>query len=490
MQQTNQLTNKPTKLRVCAMAYDAVVVGSGPNGLAAAIRLAQAGLRVQVIEGHERIGGGLRTGELTLPGFHHDICSAIHPLGVASPFYRTLPLADYGLEWIQPTMPLAHPLDDGTAVTLRRSLDETAASIGRDGPAWRMLFAPLVDNWEKLAPMVLSPLPLPRSPIVMTQMGVRALWPAQGLAEWLFQEERARAIFAGIAAHSILPLEQILTASFGLVLGVLGHAVGWPLPAGGSQQFANALAAHLRRLGGEIVTGRYVECLEELPPAKVYLLDVTPRQLLRIAGERLPARYRRQLEAYRYGAGAFKIDYALAGPVPWRAPECAQAGTVHLGGTLDEIALSERTVWQGEHPERPYVLVAQQSLFDPARAPAGKHTLWVYCHVPNGSIVDMTARIEAQIERFAPGFGDLVLARHVRGPAQLEAYNPNYIGGDINGGVQDLGQMWTRPVRRWNPYATPVKGLYLCSSSTPPGGGVHGMCGLHAAETALRSHFS
>jgi phytoene dehydrogenase-like protein len=432
----------------------------------------------------------LRTAELTLPGFRHDICSAIHPLGMGSPFFRTLPLADNGLQWIQPPLPLAHPLDDDTAVPLHRSLEETAQALGHDGRAWRLLYEPLVKNWEQLAPMVLGPLPLPRSPVVLAQMGVRAFWPAQGLAEWLFQEERARAIFAGIAAHAILPLEQILTASFALVLGALAHKMGWPLPSGGSQQLAEALAAHFRTLGGEIVTGQMVADLAELPPARAYLLDVTPRQLLRIAGDRLPAHYRGQLEQYRYGAGVFKIDYALSGPVPWRAPECAQAGTVHLGGTLNEIVLSERLVWERQHPERPFVLVAQPSRFDPTRAPAGKHTLWAYCHVPNGSTVDMTDRLEGQIERFAPGFGDLVLARAIRGPAQLEAYNPNYIGGDINGGVQDLAQMWTRPVRRWNPYATPVKGLYLCSSSTPPGGGVHGMCGVHAAEAALRAHFS
>lgn len=472
------------------MSYDAIVVGAGPNGLACAIRLAQTGLGVALFEGRETVGGGLRTAELTLPGFRHDLCSAIHPLGMGSPFLRTLPLADYGLEWIQPTLPLAHPLDDGTALALHRSLDDTAMSIGEDGRAWRRLFEPLVNSWEQLAPMILGPLPLPRSPVALAQMGVRALWPAQGLAEWVFQTERGRALFAGLAAHSILPLEQILTASFGLVLGILGHAVGWPLPRGGSQQVADALAAHLRTLGGEIVTGHEVVSLAGLPPAQAYIFDVTPRQLLRIAGDRLPNRYRRQLEQFRYGSGVFKIDYALAGPVPWRAPECRLAGTVHLGGTLGEIASAERLVWQGEHPERPYVLVAQQSLFDPTRAPAGKQTLWAYCHVPNGSTVDMSGRIEAQIERFAPGFRDLVLARCVRGPALMEAYNPNYVGGDINGGVQDLGQMWTRPVRRWNPYATPVKGLYLCSSSTPPGGGVHGMCGYHAAEAVLRAQFS
>jgi phytoene dehydrogenase-like protein len=472
------------------MPYDAIVVGSGPNGLAAAIRLAQAQVRVLLIEARPTVGGGLRTGEQTLPGFRHDLCSAIHPLGLASPFLRTLPLADYGLTWIQPELPVAHPLDDGTAVALHRSLEAMGDSIGRDGGRWRQLFAPLVEHWEQLAPMLLSPLPLPRSPLALAQMGVRAFWPAAGLARWIFAEERARALFAGLAGHSILPLEQIMTASFGLVLGILGHAVGWPLPQGGSQQIADALAAHLRSLGGEIVTGQPVASLDELPPARAILLDITPRQLLRMAGARLPAGYRRQLERYRYGPGAFKIDYALAGPVPWRASECRRAGTVHLGGTLDEIAAAERMVAGGQHPPRPYVLVAQQSLFDGTRAPAGKQTLWAYCHVPNGSTVDMTAAIEAQIERFAPGFRDLVLARRIHTPADLEQYNPNYVGGDINGGMQDLRQMWTRPVPRWNPYATPLKGVYLCSSATPPGGGVHGMCGYHAAERVLRTHFA
>jgi phytoene dehydrogenase-like protein len=469
--------------------YDAVVVGAGPNGLAAAITLARTGLRVLVVEAKATVGGGMRTAALTLPGFAHDICSAIHPLGMGSPFFRSIPLADFGLRWLQPDVPAAHPLDDGTAVALQRDFAATADSIGRDGRAWRQLFKPLADSWEQLAPMLLSSLPLPRQPIALAQMGVRALWPARGLAEWVFREERARALFAGIAGHAILPLEQIFTASIGLVLGLLGHAVGWPLPQGGSQQIAESMAAYLRGLGGEIVLNHEVQSLGELPTARATLLDVTPRQLLRLAGEQLPSDYRRQLENYRYGAGVFKIDYALAGPVPWLAPECRRAGTIHLGGTLAEIAAAERTVWQGKHPEHPYVLVTQQSLFDSTRAPAGQQTLWAYCHVPNGSTVDMTNAIEAQIERFAPGFGELILARSTRNTTQLEAYNPNYIGGDINGGVQDIRQMWTRPVPRWNPYATPVKGLYLCSSSTPPGGGVHGMCGYHAARSALTTLF-
>ncbi|MCB0125027.1 MAG: NAD(P)/FAD-dependent oxidoreductase [Caldilineaceae bacterium] len=468
--------------------YDAIVVGSGPNGLAAAITLARAGWRVLLVEAKSTVGGGMRTAEVTLPGFHHDLCSAIHPLGMGSPFFQTLPLADFGLEWLQPELPVAHPLADGTAVALHRSLDTTAAALGVDGSRWRTLFAPVVAEWERLAPMLLGPLPLPRHPLALGQMGLRAVWPATFLANRLFREERAKALFAGMAAHAILPLEEPLTAAFGLMLGALGHVVGWPLPRGGSQQIANALAAYFQSLGGEIVLDHQVATLAELPPARAVLLDLTPRQVLQIAGDQLPDRYHRQLERYRYGMGVFKIDYALAGPVPWRAAECRRAGTVHLGGTLAEIAAGERAIAQGRHPERPYVLVAQQSLFDARRAPAGRHTLWAYCHVPNGSTVDMTGPIEAQIERFAPGFQELVLARHTTNTVAMERYNANYIGGDINGGRQDLRQFWTRPVPRLNPYATPVPGLYLCSSATPPGGGVHGMCGYHAALAVLR-HF-
>lgn len=467
--------------------YDAIIVGAGPNGLAAAITLARAGGRVLLLEAKATVGGGTRTAELTLPGFRHDICSAIHPLGMGSPFFQSLPLASFGLEWIQPDLPLAHPLDDGSAVVLQPSLAATAAALARDEAAWRILFGPVVENWGKLAPMLLGPLPFPRHPLALIQLGLRAIWPAAPLARLLFREERAKALFAGMAAHALLPLEAPLTAAFGLMLGTLGQVVGWPLPKGGSQQIAETMAAYLRTLGGEIVVDHPVRSLAELPAARAILLDVTPRQLLQLAGDRLPAAYRRQLERYRYGMGVFKLDYALAGPVPWRAPEARRAGTLHLGGTLAEIAASERAIGQGQHPERPYVLVAQQSLFDPTRAPTGQQTLWAYCHVPHGSTVDMTARIEAQIERFAPGFRELILARHVTHPQALEHYNANYIGGDINGGVQDWRQFWTRPTPQINPYATPVKGLYLCSSSTPPGGGVHGMCGYHAAQAVLRS---
>ncbi len=468
------------------MNYDAIIVGSGPNGLAAAITLARAGYAVGLFEAKATVGGGCRSAALTLPGFVHDICSAIHPLGLGSPFMQTLPLHDFGLAWIEPDIQIAHPLDDGTAVALYRSIEATAASIGRDGKAWRALFQTPVQDWEKLAPTLLGPLPLPRHPLALANVGLRAFWPATWLAKLMFRERRASAMFAGLAAHAIQPLENIFTSSFGLMLGILGHAVGWPLPRGGSQSIVDALAGYLRSLGGEIITNHPVASLAELLPARAILLDVTPRQLIRMAGDQLPVGYRRRLEKYRYGSGVFKIDYALREPVPWRAAECRHAGTVHLGGTLAEIAAGERATAIGQHPDRPYVLVSQQSLFDATRAPAGQHTLWTYCHVPHGSTVDMTQAIENQIERFAPGFRDLVLARSVHNTADLHAYNANYIGGDINGGVQDIRQQWTRPIVSLNPYATPIKGLYLCSSSTPPGGGVHGMCGYHAAQAALR----
>ncbi len=466
--------------------YDAVIVGSGPNGLAAAIVLAQAGRSVLLLEARDTVGGGMRSAELTLPGFVHDICSAIHPLGMGSPLFSTLPLAEFGLEWVQPELPLAHPLDDGTAVALYRSVDETAAALGRDGRTWKRLIGPLASNWERLAPIILGPLPTPGQALTLTPFGLRALWPAKLLAQVLFREPGTRGMFAGLAAHAMIPLEDVLTASFGVVLGVLAHAIGWPLPVGGSQRIPDALAAYLRSLGGEIVTGFDVASLGSLPSSSAVLLDISPKAFLRIAGDLLSPGYRRRLEGYRYGPGVFKVDYALSGPVPWQAEACRRAGTIHLGGTLPEIAEAERAVHKGQHPERPYVLVAQQSLFDPSRAPAGQHTLWAYCHVPNGSTVDMTAAIEAQIERFAPGFRDLILARHTTHTAQLEAYNPNYVGGDINNGVQDLRQLWTRPTLQRNPYHTPLPGVYLCSSATPPGGGVHGMCGYHAASAVMK----
>jgi phytoene dehydrogenase-like protein len=467
-------------------AYDTIVVGSGPNGLAAAITLAQAGYTVLVFEARETVGGGMRSAELTLPGFTHDICSAIHPLGVRSAFFSPLPLADYGLEWIQPPLAAAHPFDDGSAATLERSVTATAERLQQDAKAYRRLMEPFVANWDKLAHEFLGPLRFPRYPLTMARFGLSAIRSAWGLANSTFTTERARGLFAGLAAHSIMPLEKSPTAAIGLVLGILGHVAGWPLPRGGSQKIADALANHLQGLGGQIITGQPIKSVDELPSAQVILLDVTPRQLLRLAGHHLPAGYRRHLERYRYGPGVFKVDWALAGPVPWRAKECLAAGTVHVGGTLGEITAAEREVWQGKHPEKPFVLAAQQSLFDSSRAPTGKHTLWAYCHVPNGSTVDMTERIENQIERFAPGFRELILARHVMSPGGFEAYNSNYIGGDINGGVQDWRQLFSRPAFRLVPYSTPNKHIYLCSASTPPGGGVHGMCGYFAAQAVLR----
>jgi phytoene dehydrogenase-like protein len=471
--------------------YDAVIVGAGPNGLAAAITLARADRSVIVLEGKETIGGGSRSAALTLPGFTHDVCSAIHPLGLASPFMRSLPLHEHGLEWIHPSAPLAHPLDDGRAVMLERTVEATgtSANLGRDGKAYRKLMGPLVHDWHRLAEDILGPLRFPRHPIALTRFGVKALLSASVLAKLAFKEERARAIFAGMAAHSMLPMERPPTASFGLVLATLAHVVGWPVARGGSQQIANAMASYFCSLGGEIATGRLVESLADLPTAQAVLFDVTPRQLLRIAGDSLPSGYRRQLRRYRYGPGVFKIDWALDGPVPWKAGECARAGTVHLGGTIEEIAASERAIWHGQHHERPFVLLAQQSLFDATRAPDGKHTVWAYCHVPHGSTLDMTERIEGQVERFAPGFRDRVLARHTMSAPEMQHYNPNYIGGDINGGIQDVRQLFTRPTINLTPYRTPAKGIYICSSSTPPGGGVHGMCGYFAARTAMGDLF-
>jgi phytoene dehydrogenase-like protein len=465
---------------------EAIVVGAGPNGLAAAIELAQAGVALRVLEAADTVGGGARSAELTLPGFVHDVCSAIHPLGVASPLFRTLPLTEHGLEWVEPTAPLAHPFDDGTAAVLERSPDAAVRGIGADESRWRRLFAPLARDVEPLLEEVLAPLHLPTHPLVLARFGAPAALPATTLARLSFRGEKARALFAGLAAHSMLPLGRPPSAAFGLMLGLLAHSVGWPLPRGGTQRISDALVSHLRSLGGEIETGRRVDSLAELGERRPVLLDVTPRGLLELAGDRLPTRYRRRLERYRYGPGVFKLDWALDGPIPWRADACGRAATVHLGARLEEIAASEAAAFRGEIADRPYVLLAQQSLFDTTRAPAGRHTAWAYCHVPNGSAVDMTERIEAQVERFAPGFRERILARSALGPADMERYNVNYVGGDINAGAATLSQLFTRPVARVSPYTTPLPGVFLCSASTPPGGGVHGMCGFHAAQAALR----
>src|SRR2546429_3973009 len=473
-------------------AYDAIVVGAGPNGLAAAITLARAGRSVLVLEAKDTIGGGCRSMELTLPGFVHDLYSAVHPLALDSSFFHSLPLEQFGLEMIQPMAPLAHPLDDGTAVILERSIEATAEGLSIDAKAYRKLMTPLVANWDKIAGFIRAPL-RPQSvlhPFARVNFGLKAIRSARGLVESSFKGERAPAIFAGMSAHSMMSLEQLSTAAAGLLLAIPGHTVGWPIPRGGSQMIVDALAAYFLSLGGEIITGVEVKSIDALPPATVILCDITPRQLLRIAGDYLPNSYQRQLRRYRYGPGIFKIDYALDGPIPWKAKECLRAGTVHIGGTFSEVAASERAVTQGEHPEKPFVLVAQQSLFDATRAPEGMHTAWTYCHVPHGSTFDMTERIEAQIERFAPGFRERILARHVFTPADMERYNANYIGGDINGGVQDLWQLFTRPTFRLVPYTTPAKNIFICSSSTPPGGGVHGLCGYFAAQAALRSALS
>jgi phytoene dehydrogenase-like protein len=457
------------------------VVGAGPNGLAAAVALAQAGRSVRVIEAQETIGGGTRTAELTLPGFRHDLCSAIHPAAVASPFFRSLGLE---LDLIEPPLPLAHPLEGRKAVFLRRSLDETAAALGTDANEYERMLKPLVSRWEELIPELMGPVAhVPRHPLLLAAFARVGLRSATAVAQRRFETEEARALLAGVAAHSFLPLEYRGSAAFGLVLLLLGHATGWPFPRGGSQAIADALAARLVSLGGEIETSHAVRSLDELPRAALVLCDVTPRQLLALAGNRLPPRYRKRLARWRCGPGAFKLDYALDGPIPWSAPEVAEAGTVHVGGSLAEVAESERAAREGRHAERPFVLLAQQSLFDDTRAPAGKHTAWAYCHVPHGSTVDMRERVEAQIERFAPGFRERVIACTVRNTSELERENANLVGGDISGGANTLSQV----VRRL-PYSTPVPGLYLCSASTSPGAGVHGMCGHLAARAALRKH--
>ena len=468
--------------------FDAIVVGSGPNGLAAGILMQQKGLSVLLLEGKETIGGGLRSAELTLPGYLHDVCSAVHPLAVASPFFGQLPLYDHGLEYIYPELPAAHPFDNGTVAVIKNSIEETARLLGKDEATYRSLMQPVVKDWPLIAPDVLGPLRYPKHPLAMASFGLKALSSATWLSR-RFTTAVGKGLFAGMAAHSIQPLSNLATSAVALVLMANAHLKGWPLPKGGSNKIANALASYFISLGGKIETNVYVTSLEQLPSARAVLLDVTPKQLLQIAGHRFSSIYKWQLKRYRYGPGVFKIDWALDSQIPFTAPECHSAGTIHIGNSFEEIAYGEQQTWNGRVAEKPFVLLAQPSVFDPSRAPEGKHTAWAYCHVPNGLDEDMTAAIENQVERFAPGFKDTVLARHTMNTGQMEAYDPNYIGGDINGGVIDIGQLFTRPALRWSPYKTSAKGIYICSSSTPPGGGVHGMCGYHAAKRVITDFF-
>ncbi len=469
--------------------YDAIVVGSGPNGLAAAIRLQQQGVQVLLIEGGDTIGGGMRTKALTLAGFKHDICSAVHPLAVSSPFLKNLPLIDFGLNWLEPEVCAAHPLENGEAVALYNSLELTASELGVDGQTYLDLFNPILKKWDGLLSDFLGPLKIPKHPIALAKFGLKALRPAEGLANSLFKTEKAKALWAGMAAHAIQPLSNIATSAIALVLMAAGHHRSWPVPKGGSQEIANAMGDYFVSLGGEIQTGWFVKNLAELPKYKAVLFDVTPKQLLEICGDSFSTLYRSQLKRYRYGMGAYKIDWALDGPIPFLCEVARKAGTVHLGGTLEEIATSEKQIWEGKHVAKPYVLLAQQSVIDQTRAPEGKHAIWAYCHVPHSSTQDMRQAIENQVERYAPGFKKLILETHTMNALEIQDYNPNYIGGDINGGVQDITQLFTRPALRWSPYRTSAKGIYICSSSTPPGGGVHGMCGYHAAERVLKDIF-
>jgi phytoene dehydrogenase-like protein len=468
------------------MPPTARIVGAGPNGLAAAIVLAEAGFSVEVREAASIAGGAARSAELTLPGFVHDLGSAVHPLAVASPFFSSLPLAEFGLHWISPSAELAHPLDDGTAVMLERDLDQTASQFGKDAAAYRRLYGPLLANWDGLRHDLLKAIGWPRHPIAMARFGLLGLRSARAIADSYFKDTRARALFAGLAAHSFLPLEMPVSAAFGLVLGLAGHAVGWPIPQGGAQSISDALVACLQKAGGTVTANARVLSLRELGHPDRTLLDVTPRQLLNIGGKDIQPPFRRQLERYRYGPGVFKVDWALSQPIPWRARECLRAGTVHLGGTFEEIAASERAPAHGSTIDRPFVLLAQPTLFDPSRAPAGKHVAWAYCHVPNGWPGSALEAIEAQVERFAPGFRECILGRAVFNTAAMNQWDDNLVGGDINGGSVSGLQFFLRP--SWRQYATPMKGVYLCSSSTPPGGGVHGMCGYWAAQYALRSY--
>jgi phytoene dehydrogenase-like protein len=466
--------------------YDAVVVGAGPNGLSAAITLGRRFDSVLLLEAAKTVGGGVRSAALTLPGFIHDVCSTVQPLSLASPFFRQLDLQQYGLEWIQPEIPLAHPFEDGSALFLHRSLEVTADALGADGKAYRRLLQPFVDHERPLFADILKPLHFPENPFLMARFAFHALRSLRNLAETNFKSDRTRALFAGLAAHAMIPLEKAATAAFGVVLATLAHTAGWPIIKGGSQKLADALADCFRSSGGEIITGQPIASASDLPKAASYFFDVTPRQLININGLGLSDGYRKRLARFRYGPGVCKMDWALKEPIPWKADVCRKAGTVHLGGSLEEIAASIRDVSAGKVSSSPYIILAQQSLFDPSRAPAGGHTAWAYCHVPHGSAADVSALIENKIERYAPGFREVILAKSVLSAAAMEQYNANYVGGDINGGLQDLTQIYTRPIASLNPYRTSVKNIYLCSSSTPPGGGVHGLCGYYAAQSACK----
>lgn len=476
------------KEKVQSVDFDAIIIGSGPNGLAAGIRLALEGLRVKIIEAKPTIGGGMRTVELMESGTFHDICSAIHPMAISSPFFKRLPLTHYGLNWIHPNHPAAHPLHDESAI-LYNDLSETAYHLGLDENSYKSIVEPLTDNWDSLSLDLLSPLRFPNNPIKMAGFGLKGLQSASYFKK-NFKTDKAQALFAGMAAHSILPMDSMATTAVALVFFATAHTNGWPLPEGGSQSLANALAGYFKYLGGEIETSITIKKYEELPKTKALLFDLTPQQVSEIMGDHFPKSYQQKLSKFRYGSGAFKMDYILNEPVPWKDPECKKAGTVHVGGTFEEIAHSEKTVSEGKLPEKPFVLVAQQSLFDSKRTSNDKQTLWAYCHVPHGSDIDMSNAIDDQIERFAPGFKDTVISKVSMNTSDFEEYNANYIGGDINGGRQDIRQLFSRPVNFNNPYATPLKGIYFCSSSTPPGGGVHGMCGYHAANLALRREFN
>ena len=467
--------------------YDAVVVGAGPNGLAAAITLGRRFNSVLLLEAAKTIGGGVRSAALTLPGFVHDVCSTVQPLSLTSPFFRQLDLAQYGLEWIQPEIPLAHPFEDGSALFLHRSLEVTADALGPDGQAYRRLLQPFVDHEKLLLADILQPLHFPENPLLMARFATSAIRSARHLAETKFRHDRTRTLFAGLAAHAMIPLEKPLTASFGIVLATLAHTVGWPILKGGSQNLMNALSGYFQNRGGEIQTGRLISSLDQLPKAKYYFFDVTPRQLLNVEGLGLSDRYRTRLGRFRYGPGVHKVDWALKEPIPWKSDVCRKAGTVHLGNSLEEISASIRHVNEGRITPSPYVVLAQQSLFDPTRAPAGMHTAWAYCHVPHGTSEDVTNCIEEKIERYAPGFKELILAKNRMTASDMELYNPNYVGGDINGGLQDFFQLYTRPIISLSPYRTSVKNIFICSSSTPPGGGVHGLCGYYSAKELLKA---